>query len=94
MRAIGARPLLLGGALLGIVVVSALALRESMSVAQERRAAAERTVKDYAMFASYLYATRGYLFARDRANLAYVAFHLDQPYTRAELPPLSAIPVV
>ena len=41
MRAIGARPLLLGGALLGIVVVSALALRESMSVAQERRAAAE-----------------------------------------------------
>ena len=94
MRAIGARPLLLGGALLGIVVVSALALRESMSVAQERRAAAERTVKDYAMFASYLYATRGYLFARDRANLAYVAFHLDQPYTRAELPPLSAIPVI
>jgi signal transduction histidine kinase len=94
MRAIGARPLLLGGALLGIVIVSALAVRESMRVAQERKAAAERTVKDYAMFASYLYATRGYLFARDRANLAYVAFHLDQPYTRAELPALSAIPAV
>src|SRR5438876_11288653 len=63
MRAIGARPLLLGSALVGVVVVSALAVRESMRNAQERRAAAERTVRDYAMFASYLYSTRGYLFA-------------------------------
>ena len=52
MRAYGARPLLLGAALLGIVIVSALAVRESMRNAQERRAAAERTVKDFAKFAS------------------------------------------
>ena len=94
MRAIGARPLLLGSALLGIVLVSALAVRESMRNAEQRKALAERTVRDYAMFASYLYATRAYLFARDRANAAYIAFHLDQPYTRADLPPLSAIPAV
>jgi len=57
---------LLGGALLGIVVVSALAVRESMNNAHERRAAAERTVRDYAKFASYLYTTRAYLSARER----------------------------
>ena len=38
MRAIGARPLLLGSALVGIVVVSALAVRESMGNARERMA--------------------------------------------------------
>ena len=94
MRAIGARPLLLGSALLGIVVVSALAVRESMGNARERRAAAERTVRDYAMFASYLYSTRGYLFALGRVNVAFAAFHLDQPYTRNELPPPTVIPAI
>jgi signal transduction histidine kinase len=94
MRAIGARPLLLGSALVGIVIVSALAVRESMRNAQERRAAAERTVREYAMFAAYLYSTRGYLFGLNRANMAYAAFHLDQPYTRSELPPPTAIPAI
>ena len=91
MRAIGARPLLLGSALVGIVVVSALAVRESMSNARERKAAAERTVRDYAMFASYLYATRAYLFARERTFMPYAVFHLDQPYVRSQLPQLSVI---
>ena len=59
--------MLLGAALLGIVVVSALAVRESMHNARERKEAAERTVRDYARFASYLYTTRAYLFARERA---------------------------
>ena len=94
MRAIGARPLLLGSALVGIVVVSALAVRESMSNARERKAAAERTVRDYAMFASYLYATRAYLFARERTFMPYQVFHLDQPYVRSELPALSVIPAI
>ena len=70
MRAYGARPLLLGAALLGIVVVSALAVLESMHNARERKEAAVRTVRDYAMFASYLYTTRAYLFARERAAAA------------------------
>ena len=95
MRAYGARPFLLGGALLGIVVVSALAVRESMRNARERKAAAERTVRDYAMFASYLYTTRAYLFARDRALFqAYVAIHPSDPWVRSALPPVTALAVI
>jgi signal transduction histidine kinase len=95
MRAYGARPLLLGGALVGIVVVSALAVRESMRNARERKAAAERTVRDYAMFASYLYTTRAYLFARDRALFqAYVAIHPSDPWIRSELPPVTALAAI
>jgi signal transduction histidine kinase len=90
MRAYGARPLLLGGALVGIVVVSALAVRESMRNARERRAAAERTVRDYAMFASYLYATRAYLFARDRA-MAFDRLHPGDPWVRSKLPPVTEL---
>src|ERR1700693_1308149 len=81
MRAYGARPFLLGGALVGIVGVSALAVRESMLNARERKAAAERTVRDYAMLASYLYTTRAYLCARDRTLLqAYVPIHPSDPW--------------
>jgi signal transduction histidine kinase len=95
MRAYGARPLLLGGALVGIVVVSALAVRESMRNAQERRAAAEHTVRQYAMFASYLYTTRAYLFARDRALFqAYVPIHPSDPWIRSELPPVTALAAI
>src|SRR5688500_11915133 len=91
MRAYGARPLLLGGALVGIVVVSALAVRESMRNARERRAAAEHTVRQYAMFASYLYSTRAYLFARDRALFeAYRFIHPSDPWVRTALPPVAA----
>ena len=96
MRAIGARPLLLGGALLGIVIVSALAVRESMRVAQERRAVAARTVRDYAKFASYIYTSRAYLFARDRTLFqAYAALHPSEPWAHnAVLPPPTAIPAI
>jgi signal transduction histidine kinase len=95
MRAYGARPLLLGAALVGIVVVSALAVRESMRNAQQRKAAAERTVRDYAMFASYLYTTRAYLFARDRTLFqAYLPIHPSDPWQRSELPPASAIAAI
>ena len=95
MRAYGARPLLLGGALVGIVVVSALAVRESMQNAKERRVAAERTVRDYAMFASYLYTTRAYLFARERAAAAYDRpIHPGQPWKRSELPPVTALAAI
>ena len=95
MRAYGARPLLLGGALLGIVVVSALAVRESMRNARERKAAAEGTVRDYAMFASYLYTTRAYLLARDRALFqAYQAIHPSEPWIAGQLPPVTALAAV
>jgi signal transduction histidine kinase len=94
MRAYGARPLLLGGALVGIVVVSALAVRESMRNAQERKAAAERTVRDYARFASYLYSTRAYLFARDRTIFAYLALHPGDPWVRSALPPVTALAAI
>jgi signal transduction histidine kinase len=94
MRAYGARPLLLGGALVGIVVVSALAVRESMRNAEERKAAAERTVRDYARFASYLYTTRAYLFARDRTVFAYLALHPGDPWVRSALPPVTALAAI
>ncbi len=96
MRAIGARPLLLGSALLGIVIVSALAVRESMRTAQERRAVASRTVKDYAKFASYIYTSRAYLFARDRTLFqAYAALHPSEPWAHnAALPGPAAIPAI
>jgi signal transduction histidine kinase len=91
MRAYGARPLLLGGALVGIVIVSALAVRESMSNARERRAAAEHTVRQYAMFASYLYASRAYLLARDRALFeGFRIIHPSDPWLRRDLPPVAA----
>jgi signal transduction histidine kinase len=95
MRAYGARPLLLGGALLGIVVVSALAVRESMRNARERKEAAEGTVRDYAMFASYLYTTRAYLLARDRALFqAYQAIHPSEPWIPGRLPPVTALAAI
>jgi signal transduction histidine kinase len=95
MRAYGARPLLLGGALLGIVVVSALSVRESMLNARERRAAAERTVRDYAMFASYIYTSRAYLFARDRTLFqAYVALHPSEPWIASQLPPVTVLAAI
>ncbi len=91
MRAYGARPLLLGGALLGIVIVAGLAALESHRSFVARKATAERTVRDYAKFAAYLYATRTYLFALQRSNSAFPAFHPQEPYKRSELPPLTAI---
>jgi len=95
MRSYGARPLLLGGALLGIVIVSALSVRESMLNARERKAAAERTVRDYAMFASYIYTSRAYLFARDRTLFqAYVAIHPSEPWIAGQLPPVTALAAV
>jgi signal transduction histidine kinase len=95
MRAYGARPLLLGGALVGIVVVSALAVRESMRNARERKEAAEGTVRDYAMFASYLYATRTYLFARDRAAAAFDhAVNPGAAWVRTKLPPVTALSAI
>ena len=87
--------MLLGAALLGIVVVSALAVRESMHNARERKDAAVRTVRDYAMFASYLYTTRAYLFARERAAAAYDRpLHPGGPWKRSELPPASALAAI
>jgi signal transduction histidine kinase len=94
MRAYGARPLLLGAALVGIVVVSALAVRESMRNAQQRKLAAEATVRDYAMFAAYIYATRGYLFARDRTTFAYMGLHPGEPWVRGKLPPVTVMPAI
>ena len=95
MRAYGARPVLLGGALVGIVVVSALAVRESMRNTRERKVAAEGTVRDYAMFASYLYSTRAYLFARDRAAAAYDrSIYPGKAWTRSGLPPVTALAAV
>jgi signal transduction histidine kinase len=93
MRAYGARPLLLGAALLGVVVVSALAVRESMRNTRERRAAAERTVRDYATFASYLYTTRAYLFARERAR-AFDPIHPGDPWVRSALPPVTVLAAI
>ena len=92
MRAYGARPLLLGGALLGIVIVAGLSAMESHRSFVARKATAERTVRDYAMFAAYLYSTRIYLFALQRSNGAFAAFHPQEPYKRSELPAVSAIP--
>ena len=95
MRAYGARPLLLGGALLGIVVVSALAVRESQHNALQRRMAAERTMRDYAKFASYLYTSRAYTFARDRTIFqAYRAIHPEEPWVDGPLPPVTALAAV
>ncbi|MFL5489580.1 MAG: sensor histidine kinase [Gemmatimonadaceae bacterium] len=95
MRSYGARPLLLGGALLGIVVVSALAVRESVRNARERRIIAERTVRDYAKFASYIYTSRAYLFARDRTLFqAYVAIHPSEPWIESALPPVTALAAI
>ncbi|MGH7604598.1 MAG: sensor histidine kinase [Gemmatimonadaceae bacterium] len=95
MRVYGARPLLLGAALLGIVIVSALAVRESMANARERKAAAERTIRDYAMFASYIYTSRAYLFARDRTLFqAYLPVHPSDPWVPGTLPPANVLAAV
>ena len=85
--------MLLGAALLGIVVVSALAVGESMRNARERKAVAERTVRDYAMFASYIYTTRAYLSARER-SVAYDTIHPGSPWVRSALPPVTALAAI
>ena len=94
MRAYRARPLLLGAALLGIVIVAGLAAMESHRSFVERKGVAERTVRDYAKFAAYLYATRTYLFARERTFIPSKGFRSDLTYKPGELPPLSVIPAV
>ena len=90
------RPILLAGALLSIVLGAALGVRESIRSRREQRAAAEQTARDYAQFASYLYTTRAYLFARDRALFgAYSTLHVSDPWVREKLPPptvLAAVP--
>ena len=66
-----------------------------MRNAHDRKAAAERTVRDYAMFASYLYTTRAYLFARERAAAAYDRpIHPGAPWKRSELPPVTALAAI
>ena len=63
--------------------------------ARDRRAAAERTVRDYAMFASYIYTSRAYLFARDRTLFqAYVALHPSEPWNASQLPPVTVLAAI
>ena len=86
------RPLLLAGALLSIVLGAALGVRESVRARRAQRQAAEHTVRDYANFAAYLYTTRAYLFARDRALFgAYVPVHPSDPWIPSKLPPPSVL---
>jgi len=61
--------------------------------ARERKAAAERTVRDYAMFASYLYSIRAYLFALDHAR-AFDPIHPQTPWLRSKLPPVTALAAI
>jgi hypothetical protein len=67
-----------------------------MRIAQERRAVASRTVRDYAKFASYIYTSRAYLFARDRTLFqAYAKLHPSEPWAHnAVLPGPAAIPAI
>jgi signal transduction histidine kinase len=77
------------------VLGATLGVRESVKSRQAQRIAAEHTVKDYANFAAYLYTTRVYLFARDRALFgAYVPVHPSDPWNRADLPPASVLAAI
>ncbi|HEY0527559.1 MAG TPA: HAMP domain-containing sensor histidine kinase [Gemmatimonadaceae bacterium] len=89
------RPILLAGALLSIVLGAVLGVRESVRAHHAQQESARHTVTDYANFAAYLYTTRAYLFARDRALFgAYVPIHPSDPWVRSKLPPPTALAMV
>jgi signal transduction histidine kinase len=74
------------------VLGAALGVRESLRARESQRVAAQKTVTDYANFAAYLYTTRAYLFARDRALFgAYTPIHPSDPWVRGKLPPPSSL---
>ena len=56
---------------------------------RRRRVAVRKTLMDYVQFASYIYDSRMYLFARDRALEAFAPVANATP---ASLPPASVIP--
>jgi signal transduction histidine kinase len=89
------RNLLLTGALLSIVFGSALGVWESFRARSAQRESAEHTLMDYAQFASYLYTTRAYSFARDRAlYTAYRPIHPSDPWKRENLPPVTVLDAI
>jgi len=88
------RTILVGVTLALIVGGAALSLRDAVRAAQEQREARQRTLNAYAHFASYLFATRAYLMARERTVLqAFRKLDPDDPWT-GPLPPVTAIPAV
>jgi signal transduction histidine kinase len=89
------RPILLAGALVTIVLGAALGVRDAIVTRRMQRETAERTVRDYANFAAYLYTTRAYLFARDRALFeAYRPVHPSDPWVPENLPPVTALAAI
>lgn len=88
------RTTLIGVTLALIVGGAALALRDAVRASREQREAAKRTLDAYARFASYLFATRVHLMARERTVLqAFVKLGPDDPWT-GPLPPVTVIPAI
>lgn len=88
------RTILVGVTLATIVGGAALSLRDAVRTAREQRVESQRTLDAYAHFASYLFATRIYLMARDRTVMqAFAKLGPDDPWT-GPLPPVSIIPAV
>lgn len=88
------RTILVVATLAMIVGGAALSLRDALSAAKEQRTETRRTLDAYAHFASYLFATRVYLDARDRTVMqAFARLHPEEPWS-GPLPPPSVIPAV
>ena len=76
------RTILVGVTLAMIVGGAALSLRDAVRTAREQRVESQRTLDAYAHFASYLFATRIYLMARDRTVMqAFAKLGPDDPWT-------------
>ncbi len=88
------RTVLVSVTLAMIVGGAALSLRDAVRTSREQREASKRTLDAYAHFASYLFATRIYLMARDRTVMqAFRKLGPDDPWT-GPLPPVTVIPAV
>jgi signal transduction histidine kinase len=88
------RTILVGVTLAMIVGGAALSLHDAVRSAREQREASQRTLDAYAHFASYLFATRVYLRARDRTVMqAFAKLDPDDPWS-GPLPPVTIIPAV
>lgn len=85
------RAVALGGVIVVMIAGAIVATIDSYQAEKEQRLTAARTLRDYALFASYTYSQNAFLYARARMLVAYAPLAGYGPLSRDELPPETAV---